>query len=415
MTLKEKREQIERRKILKSELEKKKNSYRILETAKRGRIDPCKRVLTSEEIGQQLDVGTKSRAYSLSLDDGPYSARYTPSGDALLCIGRTSVAGVNTQTLREIFDREMEDAIHDGVFLHRESFFALAQSKCVYIYDKTGVEVHALREHIGAKKLTYLQDHFLLGTLSGKGVLRYQDTTVGKLVSEIETKERDAEMCQDRTNGVIYLTGRSGHVSLWSPRSAEYLAKVLCHKVKVAHLKVGDSGSQLVTASGGSFSIWDARNMFAPVKTVQVPGVIGSLDVSQTGQIAIGRRNLVEVYSSEGKPVQTHYLGGARGRSLSFMPYEDILTIGTENGIENIVVPGAGLETYRRNENPKLSKRERKNVEVRRMLEKLPADMIALENELGTEVKEIFKEEIVPMKLETPAGKVRRLMKLNYG
>jgi U3 small nucleolar RNA-associated protein 7 len=32
-------------------------------------------------------------------------------------------------------------------FLHNEKFFAAAQRKYVYVYDKRGLEIHCLREH----------------------------------------------------------------------------------------------------------------------------------------------------------------------------------------------------------------------------------------------------------------------------
>ncbi|KAI5192290.1 U3 small nucleolar RNA-associated protein 7 [Nematocida sp. AWRm77] len=415
MTLLKQKEYVRQRQETKKESERLKEQRALLVTSKQGGVEGAEGVLSTADMEAHLDIGTKAKAYALQMDHGPYAVRYTPSGDAMLCVGKTDVVGVNTLSLFPLCEREVGDTIHDGVFLHRSTFFALAQSKCVYIYNQAGVEVHALRDHTNVQRVAYLQDHFLLATLTAGGWLKYQDTTVGKLVSEIGTKQRESVLEHDRTNGVVYLSNPSGEVSLWSPRSTEYLAKVLCHRSRISNVKVSDSGAQMYTSSGNELSVWDVRNTFSPVCTKTFPGQITALSVSQTGQVSLSQKNKVLVLDGSLSPVITHSLGRSRVHSLAYMPYEDILSIGSDAGVENIVSPGAGQSVYRRNENPRVSSKEKRNAEVRRMLEKIPADMISLENEVGTEVKEVFTEEILPMKIETPAGKVRRLMKMRYG
>lgn len=39
----------------------------------------------------------------------------------------------------------MRETVRDATFLHNEQFFAAAQKKYVYIYDKRGLEVHCLK------------------------------------------------------------------------------------------------------------------------------------------------------------------------------------------------------------------------------------------------------------------------------
>ena len=39
----------------------------------------------------------------------------------------------------------MKETTRDVKFLHNEMFFAAAQKKFVYIYDKRGIEIHCLR------------------------------------------------------------------------------------------------------------------------------------------------------------------------------------------------------------------------------------------------------------------------------
>ena len=49
----------------------------------------------------------------------------------------------------------MRETVRDVVMLHNESFFAAAQKKHVYIYDKHGLEVHCLR--VRTKSTSHLQ------------------------------------------------------------------------------------------------------------------------------------------------------------------------------------------------------------------------------------------------------------------
>ena len=40
---------------------------------------------------------------------------------------------------------QVRETVRDVTFLHNEQFFAAAQRKYVYIYDKRGLEVHCLK------------------------------------------------------------------------------------------------------------------------------------------------------------------------------------------------------------------------------------------------------------------------------
>ena len=40
---------------------------------------------------------------------------------------------------------QVRETVRDVKFLHNEQFFAAAQRKYVYIYDKRGLEVHCLK------------------------------------------------------------------------------------------------------------------------------------------------------------------------------------------------------------------------------------------------------------------------------
>ncbi|KAI5187582.1 U3 small nucleolar RNA-associated protein 7 [Nematocida homosporus] len=415
MTLRRQQEDIARRLAVKDTALKTKHMYDILSTGKIGNIIGGHRDLKYEEFKSQIDIGTLDKTYKLNLGEGPFKAAYTPSGDAVLYFGGNQANLIGTADLNVTAELKVGDTVHDGTFLHSAGYFALAQTGGLYIYRRDGVELHVLREHVAVRRVCFLQDHFLLCSLSEHGQLRYQDTTVGKLVSDISTKARVPVLTHDRTNGVVFTGNRNGVVSLWSPRTSEALAKVLCHRGKISNIKTSGCGQYMYTTAGLELACWDMRNTFSPVQKVSLLGPAADLAVSDTRKVAVGLRGVVHLFDSEGVKEMEHSLGRNKVGGVTFMPYEDILAIGTTQGIENIVVPGAGALEYRRDENPWVSRAAKRESEVRRMLEKIPGDMISLDSEIATEMREVFTEEIVPMKLETPAGKVRRLMRRHYG
>eukprot|EP01070_Trichotokara_eunicae_P004277 Trichotokara_eunicae@DN3871_c0_g1_i2.p1 len=81
-------------------------------------------------------------------------------------------------------------------------------------------------------------------------------------------------------------------------------------------------------------------------------------------------------------PYVIHQKGGEVVRSLAFRPYEDVLCVGHSEGVRSIVIPGAGIanvDTFRAN--PYETKKQRRETEVRSLLEKIPWDTICLSPE----------------------------------
>ena len=66
---------------------------------------------------------------------------------------------------------QVRETVRDVTFLHSEQFFAAAQKKYVYIYDKRGLEVHCLKVRAAGKSaLRMLPPAHCLQLKAGAGV-----------------------------------------------------------------------------------------------------------------------------------------------------------------------------------------------------------------------------------------------------
>lgn len=79
-----------------------------------------------------------------------------------------------------------------------------------------------------------------------------------------------------------------------------------------------------------------------------------------------------------------HHLMPGKGpvETLRFRPFEDVCGIGHTKGISSIVIPGSGepsLDTAEYNTNPMQDAKQRRETEVRALLDKLRPEMIALD------------------------------------
>lgn len=114
----------------------------------------------------------------------------------------------------------VRETTRDIAILHNYTLYATAQKKYVYIYDKDGVELHILRNHIQPNVLDFLPYHFLLVSVGQAGYLKYQDTSTGQLVAEHRTKLGDCRvMRQNPFNACMCLGHGNGTVQLVPPPS----------------------------------------------------------------------------------------------------------------------------------------------------------------------------------------------------
>lgn len=81
------------------------------------------------------------------------------------------------------------------------------------------------------------------------GVLNYQDTSTGQIVSQHRTRLGSCSvMRQNPFNAVLCLGHNNGTVTMWTPNITTPVVKMLCHKGAVSALAVDPTGHQLVTA-----------------------------------------------------------------------------------------------------------------------------------------------------------------------
>ncbi|KAF5391217.1 hypothetical protein D9757_003070 [Collybiopsis confluens] len=351
--------------------------------------------------------GEAARArLEMKLEGGPYRIRYTKNGRHMAIAGRMGhVASFDTLTGTVHNELQLGEACKDIVYLQDQSFYAVAQEKYAFIYDRDGVEVHKLKAHVSPNRLEFLPYHWLLASVGSAGYLKYQDTSTGQLVAEHRTALGACSvLTQDPHNAVLYLGHQNGCVTLWTPNLPHPAVKVLSHLGPVASVSIDPSeGGRYMATTGkdGTVKVWDCRNWKGAVREWHLrSGGKGHAEVewSQKGVLAVGSGGSVNVYTSPSiktphnaasqPPLYlTHPLPSTSHRpitSLRFAPLQDVLTIGHAHGTSSILVPGSGEGGMDTGEGLDLYEgvKGRREREVRGLLDKIQPDMITLESDI---------------------------------
>ncbi|KIL71487.1 hypothetical protein M378DRAFT_1019747 [Amanita muscaria Koide BX008] len=345
--------------------------------------------------GQEAARGRKE----FKLDGGPYQCRYTRNGRHLAIVGRKGhVATFDWQTGTLHSELQLQETCRDITFLHDHSFYAVAQKKHVFIYDRDGVEIHKLKAHIEPTRLEFLPYHWLLASIGNAGYLKYQDTSTGELLVEHRTKLGACNaMTQNVHNAVIYLGHQNGCVTLWTPNLPHPAVQLLAHLGPVVDVSVDPSnGGRYMATAGrdGTVKVWDCRNWKGAVRDWTVRGTgVTELEWSARGFLATANGGQVNIYTpptvhttvnTRAPPALyiTHPIPHRPLSSIRFAPFQDVLTIGHAAGLSSILVPGAGQPNYDSTEaDPFENKKARREREVRGLLDKVKPDMITLDPE----------------------------------
>ncbi|KAL2554610.1 Transducin/WD40 repeat-like superfamily protein [Forsythia ovata] len=366
--------------------------------------------IKQETIAREVDLLGSRNQYDIILPDlGPYTLDFTPSGRYMTVAGRKGhMAIVDMKNMNLIKEFQVRETVRDVVFLHNEMFFAAAQKKYTYIYDRNGTELHCLKEHGAALKLQFLNKHFLLASINKFGQLHYQDVTTGEMVGNFRTGLGRSNVMQvNPFNSVVAVGHSGGTISMWKPTSSAPLVKMLCHHGPVTALAFHSNGHLMATAGmDRKIKLWDLRK-FEVLQTL--PGHTKTMNFSQKGLLATATGSFVQILRDfSGSQNYSRYMShsiakGYQIQKLAFRPYEDVLGIGHSMGWSSILIPGSGEPNFDSwVANPFETSKQRKEREVHSLLDKLPPETIMLNPTKIGSVKPTRKKE-KPAKQEIEA------------
>lgn len=354
------------------------------------------------DIVRAVDVNAAKKAFDLDVPGtGRYYVDYSRNGrELLLGSSEGALSMMQWQKHHLISETDARETVKDVKFLHNEQFYAAAQDRYTYIYDKRGLEVHCLDDHMHVNKLTFLPQHFLLCSVGTQGILRWQDTTYGKIVAQYRTKMGASNaMTHNNYNGVVHCGHKNGTVTLWSPNQGTPLVKMLCHRGEVKGVTIDKSGKYMVTSGqDGQVKVWDLRT-YMPVHAYYSAQPSSHIQISQRGLLAVGWGSTVQIWKDalqikQNSPYMKHQFShGQKINSIAFCPYDDVLGVGHSRGFTSILVPGAGepnFDTFVAN--PFETKGQRRENEVARLLDKLPAETIQLDPDAVGKLRAVPKE-----------------------
>jgi len=162
------------------------------------------------------------------------------------------------------------------------------------------------------------------------------------------------------------------------------LLSMLAHSAPVTDISINHNGNYMATSgSDRQFKIWDVRT-YKCLKSCRIHQSASKIAFSQRGLLALAIGDTVQIYkdcctTSSVVPYMSHRIGNYVV-DLEFCPFEDVLGIGHQGGFTSTLIPGAGEPNFDALENnPFQTKSQRREAEVKALLEKIQPEMISLD------------------------------------
>ncbi|KPM08748.1 WD repeat-containing protein 46-like protein [Sarcoptes scabiei] len=347
--------------------------------------------ISQDEIVKSLDITSATKYFDLHLPHlGPYKIDYFRSGRNLLLGGRQGHVAVFDWITKELgCEFNVRESVHAVQWLHMPTMFAVAQADWTYVYDQNGTEIHCLKKLYRVYELDFLPYHFLLVSASDNGFLSWLDISTGELVTNFRMNLPRLTCLKHNSFNAITVTGHpNGVVQMWSPNHREPIVKLLCHASTIRDIVIDKEGCEMITTSTDqSIRVWDVRN-FKMKQEARLPSIPSKIALSQKNLLAIASANVVNVYKNYDSinglstPYMRHRLSSRSSiiSSIKFCPYEDVLGIGHQNGFTSVLIPGSGEPNFdAREANPYMTKTQRREMEVKALLDKIDHRLIDLD------------------------------------
>ena len=404
-----------------------KTNYKYLDPEPDGYIIPEGPTEKTLKISQNylksnLPKYNSDNIFDLNLPEtAPYTLDYTRNGKYLIIGGeKGNISIMDWRKKNLIIDFEVEKKINDVKFLQNETMFAAAQDDMLNIYDNQGIELHALDFIPSPLFLEYLPYHFLLVSALKNNYIKYLDISMGKIVSEIKTKNGIIScFCQNQQNAVIASGHSNGILNLWTPNFSEPVVKMFAHSNRINSVSIDNDGYTLITCGNEQkMKIWDLRNSYKEIYTYFNPNTVICNTVSQKNLLAIGYGNVIEIWkdyskSKQKEPYMKHRFSNnkIKSKKMKFINFEDFLGIGTNFGFSQISVPGSAFANFDTFENNRYeTKNQRRENEIKNLLEKIPYNMITINTNLINKVDPRSKKVIEKEKEEEDKLKAQKIL-----
>ena len=353
---------------------------------------------------------------------GPINIDYTKNGKYLLMGGeKGNISIMDWKEKNLILEFNVESKINAIKFLQNDSMFAVGQSDYLYIYDNQGIELHSLDYIPSPIFLEFLPYHFLLVSALKNNKIKYLDISIGQIVSEIKTNSGIISCLTQNPNNAVIISGHSnGLIQMWTPNYGNTpVVKIFAHSSGINSCCVDLEGNYLTTVGNDSkMKIWDLRNSYKSLYEYYNPNIANNVTISQKGLLAVSYSNVIEIWkdfalSKQKEPYMKHHFkdNKTKTKSLKFVNFEDFLGCGTNLGFSSIIIPGSGIANFDTFENnPYETKNQKKEKEIKNLLEKIPYNMINIDpyklNNINIRSKKVIEKE----KIEQEKEKVEKIL-----